>query len=93
MQRLLAITHTRRLFRSLVVHERDYLLTKAPAERQSIAKKMKTTERELGDVGTKVLFENQGGGSEFNVKTPEKDEKKNDKPKQENKPKQPQPNR
>lgn len=49
MQRLLAITHTRRLFRSLVVLERDYLLAKAPAERQSIAKKLKATERELGE--------------------------------------------
>ncbi|MCW1922793.1 hypothetical protein OKA05_09545 [Luteolibacter arcticus] len=42
---------------------------------------------------TKVLFENQGGHSTFNVKTPEKDDpKKNQKPKQD-KPKQVQPNR
>lgn len=42
---------------------------------------------------TKVLFENQGGGSTFNVKTPQKeDDKKNQKPKQD-KPKQEQPNR
>jgi hypothetical protein len=43
---------------------------------------------------TKVLFENQGEGATFNVKTPDKDkdEKKNQKPKEE-KPKQEQPNR
>ena len=40
----------------------------------------------------KALFENQGGGAIFNVKTPEKDQK-NDKPNQDNKPKLVKPNR
>lgn len=49
MQRLLAITHTRRLFRSLVVLERDYLLARDPAERQGLAKKLTSTAKELND--------------------------------------------
>lgn len=47
MERLLAITHTRRLFRSLVVLERDYLLSTSASERQAIEKKLQSTDRDL----------------------------------------------
>jgi signal transduction histidine kinase len=49
MERLLAITHTRRLFRSLVVLERDYLLASSSAERAALEQKLATTDRELGE--------------------------------------------
>jgi HPt (histidine-containing phosphotransfer) domain-containing protein len=48
MERLLAITHARRLFRSLVVAERDYLLSQSPKERESIERKLAATDHELG---------------------------------------------
>lgn len=47
MERLLAITHTRRLFRSLVVLERDYLLSTSAKERDGIERKMQSTDQEL----------------------------------------------
>src|SRR5215467_11927697 len=47
VERLLAITHTRRLFRSLVVIERDYLLSSSTAERDALEQKLTSTEREL----------------------------------------------
>lgn len=47
MERLLAITHTRRLFRSMVVLERDYLLAKSPEERQQMEAKMTKSAGEL----------------------------------------------
>jgi signal transduction histidine kinase len=47
MERLLAITHTRRLFRSLVVLERDYLLSNADDERQAMDHKVTAMAREL----------------------------------------------
>jgi two-component system chemotaxis sensor kinase CheA len=40
MERVFAITHVRRLFRSMVVLEGDYLLAKTDADRQSMDKKM-----------------------------------------------------
>lgn len=47
MERLLAITHSRRLFRSLSVLERDYLLSSSPNERISIESKLGVVSREL----------------------------------------------
>ncbi len=47
MGRLLAITHTRRLFRSLVVLERDYLLSTSAEERTSMDRKFVSTSNEL----------------------------------------------
>ena len=47
VERLLAITHTRRLFRSLVVIERDYLLSSSPTERDALERKLKSTDRDL----------------------------------------------
>jgi two-component system chemotaxis sensor kinase CheA len=47
MERLLAITHTRRLFRSMVVLERDFLLSTSEAEQSAIERKLGTTNQEL----------------------------------------------
>jgi two-component system, chemotaxis family, sensor kinase CheA len=47
VERLLAITHTRRLFRSMVVLERDYLLSTSRDDRASMGRKMATTAAEL----------------------------------------------
>jgi signal transduction histidine kinase len=47
MERLLAITHTRRLFRSMAVLERDYLLSTSADERAGMDKKMAGTDNEL----------------------------------------------
>ena len=47
MERLLAITHARRLFRSLVLLERNYLLAASSDERKSIDKKLASTDTEL----------------------------------------------
>ncbi|MDF3069447.1 MAG: cheA1 [Polyangiaceae bacterium] len=47
MERLLAITHSRRLFRSMVVLERDYLLSTSAQERQGMDKKQGTAAKEL----------------------------------------------
>jgi HPt (histidine-containing phosphotransfer) domain-containing protein len=47
MERLLAITHSRRLFRSLVVLERDYLLTNSLSERDLMDRKLTVAAREL----------------------------------------------
>jgi len=47
MQRLLAITHARRLFRSMTVLERDYLLAASAEERASVDKKMSSAASEL----------------------------------------------
>jgi signal transduction histidine kinase len=47
MERLLAITHARRLFRSMVVLERDYLLTKSADERKGMDKKQGTAAKDL----------------------------------------------
>lgn len=47
MERLLAITHTRRLFRSMVVLERDYLLSSSADERALLERKLGTTNQEL----------------------------------------------
>lgn len=47
MERLLAITHTRRLFRSMVVLERDFLLSSSHAERATLERKLGTTSQEL----------------------------------------------
>lgn len=47
MERLLAITHTRRLFRSMVVLERDYLLSSSTSERQGIEAKLASADRDL----------------------------------------------
>jgi signal transduction histidine kinase len=49
MERLLAITHTRRLFRSMVVQERDYILAKDEAERAPMGKKLKSLPKELDE--------------------------------------------
>ena len=40
MERLLAITHSRRLFRSMVVLERDYILSRDAREREQFDKKV-----------------------------------------------------
>src|SRR5262245_25330524 len=45
MQRMLAITHARRLFRSMTVLERDHILARSAAEREGNVEKMK----KLGD--------------------------------------------
>lgn len=45
MQRMLAITHARRLFRSMTVLERDHILARSPAEREGNVAKM----AKLGD--------------------------------------------
>lgn len=45
--RLLAITHVRRLFRSMVVLERDFILSKDPAERMSLNTKAGSLAGEL----------------------------------------------
>lgn len=47
MERLLAITHSRRLFRSMVVLERDYLLSTSQDERKGMDKKMGKSATEL----------------------------------------------
>jgi signal transduction histidine kinase len=47
MERLLAITHCRRLFRSMVVLERDYLLATTAEERKALSKKLPTTASDL----------------------------------------------
>jgi signal transduction histidine kinase len=47
VERLLAITHTRRLFRSLVVQERDYILAKDETERAPMGKKLQALPKEL----------------------------------------------
>jgi signal transduction histidine kinase len=47
VERLLAITHTRRLFRSMVVQERDYILAKGEAARAPMDKKMETLAADL----------------------------------------------
>jgi HPt (histidine-containing phosphotransfer) domain-containing protein/PAS domain-containing protein len=47
MERLLAITHARRLFRSMTVLERDYLLAASTEERAGVDKKMTSNAREL----------------------------------------------
>jgi signal transduction histidine kinase len=47
MERLLAITHTRRLFRSMVVLERDYMLSASAEERHGFDKKMAKASVEL----------------------------------------------
>ena len=47
MERLLAITHTRRLFRSMVVLERDYILAKTAPERAKMDTKMESLAVEL----------------------------------------------
>jgi HPt (histidine-containing phosphotransfer) domain-containing protein len=46
-ERLLAITHTRRLFRSMFVQERDLILAKTEAERVTMDKKLATSAMEL----------------------------------------------
>lgn len=46
MERLLAITHTRRLFRSMVVLERDYLLASSTEERRAIEQKLDVAAKE-----------------------------------------------
>lgn len=46
-ERLLAITHTRRLFRSMVVQERDHILAKNEAERAPMDKKMASLAAQL----------------------------------------------
>jgi signal transduction histidine kinase len=47
MERLLAITHSRRLFRSMVVLERDYLLSSSADERKAMDKKQASAAKEL----------------------------------------------
>jgi signal transduction histidine kinase len=47
MERLLAITHCRRLFRSMVVLERDYLLAATAEEKKALVKKLPTTSGDL----------------------------------------------
>ncbi len=47
MERLLAITHARRLFRSMVVLERDYLLSTSANERRAMDKKQASAAKEL----------------------------------------------
>jgi len=47
MERLLAITHARRIFRSMTVLERDYLLAASSEERSGLDKKMSSSAREL----------------------------------------------
>jgi len=49
MPRLLAITHSRRLFRSLTVLERDFILAKEAAERKTMNTKAGTLATELND--------------------------------------------
>jgi HPt (histidine-containing phosphotransfer) domain-containing protein/PAS domain-containing protein len=49
MPRLLAITHSRRLFRSMVVLERDFILAKEAAERKTLSTKVGTLATELTD--------------------------------------------
>jgi two-component system chemotaxis sensor kinase CheA len=47
VERLLAITHARRVFRSMVVLERDYILTKSDKERAEMSAKMGSLSSEL----------------------------------------------
>ncbi|HEX2674213.1 MAG TPA: hypothetical protein VHM25_25225, partial [Polyangiaceae bacterium] len=47
MERLLAITHARRLFRSMTVLERDHLLAASAEERAAVDKKLSSNAREL----------------------------------------------
>jgi len=47
MQRLLAITHARRVFRSMTVLERDYILARSPSEREGSREKMHKLGEEL----------------------------------------------
>ena len=47
MERLLAITHTRRLFRSMVVLERDVILAQSEAERAALASKLVALSKDL----------------------------------------------
>lgn|GEM_PF-1109886 len=47
MERVFAITHTRRLFRSMVVLERDYILSTSQEERDGMTKKMATNAKDL----------------------------------------------
>src|SRR4051794_19919649 len=47
VQRLLSITHARRVFRSMTVVERDMILARSPSERQGGAEKMQKLAREL----------------------------------------------
>jgi two-component system chemotaxis sensor kinase CheA len=47
MQRLLVITNTRKLFRSMVVLEREHLLESSPSEREAMAGRMLTNRRDL----------------------------------------------
>lgn len=47
MERLLAITHARRLFRSMVVLERDYLLAGSNDERDAMDRKLDSSAQEL----------------------------------------------
>ena len=49
MQRLLAITHARRGFRSLTVLERDYLLATTPSERDALDHKVSELAHELDE--------------------------------------------
>jgi HPt (histidine-containing phosphotransfer) domain-containing protein len=48
MQRLLAITHARRVFRSMTLSERDHILAGSTAERDALAKKIASLGVELG---------------------------------------------
>jgi HPt (histidine-containing phosphotransfer) domain-containing protein len=47
MERLLSITHARRVFRSMGVLERDYILSKKDSERREMATKMQSIGQEL----------------------------------------------
>lgn len=47
MERLLSITHARRVFRSMVVLERDYILAKGEKERSEMRSKMSSLSTEL----------------------------------------------
>jgi len=49
VERLLAITHARRLFRSMVVQERDYILARTPAERTEMDGKFTKLGKELAE--------------------------------------------
>ena len=49
MERLLSITHARRVFRSMVVLERDYILAKTAAERDGMDKKTSSLATELNE--------------------------------------------
>lgn len=49
MERLLSITHARRVFRSMVVLERDYILAKTAADRDDMDKKTASLATELNE--------------------------------------------